>query len=189
VTSFCSFFLLATHPTSPQTHLGFRSLRCCAAKATSSQSWVCTCNRESRSPESSFPTILHREVQIRFLVAFYVTARSLRQVHHHGLSSSSSGVHRSSSYATHHRPDWAALLVSTVVKSLLSNLVLHTEYADLHRHDSTRDNLLQCLIYFVMIDLSSTCDCTIVLICKSLVIFKSYYWIKIKLKVLLFPTA
>jgi hypothetical protein len=45
-------------------------------------------------------------------------------------------------------------------------------------------NLLQCLICIVMIDLSSTCDCTAVLIYKSLIIFISYFCIKIKLKVL-----
>jgi hypothetical protein len=35
------------------------------------------------------------------------------------------------------------------------------------------DNLLQCLIYIIMIDLFSSCDCTVVLICKSLVMFMS----------------
>jgi hypothetical protein len=37
-----------------------------------------------------------------------------------------------------------------------------------------------------MIDLFITSDCTIVLISKSLVMFISYFWIKIKLKVILF---
>jgi hypothetical protein len=50
------------------------------------------------------------------------------------------------------------------------------------------DNLLQYLICIIMIDLSSTRDCTSVLICKSLVMFMSYFWIKIKLKMLLFLT-
>jgi hypothetical protein len=39
-----------------------------------------------------------------------------------------------------------------------------------------------------MIDISSTFDCTVVLFYKSLVIFMIYFWIKITLKVLLFPT-
>jgi hypothetical protein len=40
-----------------------------------------------------------------------------------------------------------------------------------------------------MIDLSSACDSTAVLIRNSFVIFIIYLWIKIKLKVLLFPTS
>jgi hypothetical protein len=51
------------------------------------------------------------------------------------------------------------------------------------------DNLLQCLICIVRIDLSSTCDCISIFICKSLVVFMSYFWIKIKLKVLLCTTS
>jgi hypothetical protein len=44
------------------------------------------------------------------------------------------------------------------------------------------DDLLQCLICIVMIDLSSTCDCTAILICKLLDMFMSYFWIKLKTK-------
>jgi hypothetical protein len=50
------------------------------------------------------------------------------------------------------------------------------------------DNLLLGLIFIAMLDLSSTCDSSTVLICKSLVMFMSYFWIKIKLKVLIYPT-
>jgi hypothetical protein len=49
-------------------------------------------------------------------------------------------------------------------------------------------DLLQCSIYIVVIDLSSTYDSTTVLICNSLFMFMIYFLIKIKLKVLLFPT-
>jgi hypothetical protein len=48
------------------------------------------------------------------------------------------------------------------------------------------DNSLQYLICIVMIDLSSTCDSIVVLIYKSLVMFMTYFCIKIKLKALLF---
>jgi hypothetical protein len=39
-----------------------------------------------------------------------------------------------------------------------------------------------------VIDLFRTCDSTNILICNALVMFMIYLWIKIKLKVLLFPT-
>jgi hypothetical protein len=50
------------------------------------------------------------------------------------------------------------------------------------------DNLLQCLLFIVMIDLSITCDSTAILIYNALVIFVIYPGIKIKLKVLIFRT-
>jgi hypothetical protein len=46
-----------------------------------------------------------------------------------------------------------------------------------------RDNLLQCLICIVIIDLSRVCDSYVVLIYKSLVLNLNY------LKMLLFPTS
>jgi hypothetical protein len=48
--------------------------------------------------------------------------------------------------------------------------------------------LLQCLFNIVVIDLFSTSDSVVVSFFNSLVIFMIYFWIKIKLKVLLFPT-
>jgi hypothetical protein len=50
------------------------------------------------------------------------------------------------------------------------------------------DNLLQCLLFIAMTDLSRTCDSTASLICYALVMFIIYSWIKIKLKVLIYPT-
>jgi hypothetical protein len=50
------------------------------------------------------------------------------------------------------------------------------------------DNLLQYLLFIVMIDLSKTCTTATSLICYALVMFMIYPWIKIKLKVLIFPT-
>jgi hypothetical protein len=50
------------------------------------------------------------------------------------------------------------------------------------------DNLLQYLLSIAMIDLSRTCGSTGSLICNALVKFMIYPWIKIKLKVLIFPT-
>jgi hypothetical protein len=50
------------------------------------------------------------------------------------------------------------------------------------------DNLLQYLLFIAIIDLSITCGSTASLICTALVMFIIYPWIKIKLKVLIFPT-
>jgi hypothetical protein len=50
------------------------------------------------------------------------------------------------------------------------------------------DNLLQYLLFIAMINLSRTCDSIATLICNALVIFMIYSWIKIKLKVLIYPT-
>jgi hypothetical protein len=46
------------------------------------------------------------------------------------------------------------------------------------------DNLLQCLLCIAIIDLSRTCVTS--LICYALVMFMIYFWIKIKLKVLIY---
>jgi hypothetical protein len=48
-------------------------------------------------------------------------------------------------------------------------------------------SMLQCFMFIVVIDLSSTFDSTIVSICNLLFIFIIYFWIK-KLKVLIFLT-
>jgi hypothetical protein len=73
-----------------------------------------------------------------------------------------------------------------IVHSLLSNRVLLSLIICIDM--ILLDNLLQRLIYIIMIDLSSICDCTTVLIYKLLDIIMSYFCIKIKLKILLFPT-
>jgi hypothetical protein len=49
------------------------------------------------------------------------------------------------------------------------------------------DSLMQCLLFIAMIDLSRTCGTAASLICYALVMFMIYPWIKIKLKVLIFP--
>jgi hypothetical protein len=50
------------------------------------------------------------------------------------------------------------------------------------------DNLLQYFMFIVVMDLLRNCGNTIVLICNLLVMFMSYFWIKIKVKMLIFPT-
>jgi hypothetical protein len=50
------------------------------------------------------------------------------------------------------------------------------------------NNLLQYLLFITVIYLSRTCDSIASLICNALLMFMFYPWIKIKLKVLIFPT-
>jgi hypothetical protein len=50
------------------------------------------------------------------------------------------------------------------------------------------DNLLQCLLFITVIDLSRTCDSIATLNWNALVMFMIYSWIKIKLKLLIYPT-
>jgi hypothetical protein len=50
------------------------------------------------------------------------------------------------------------------------------------------DNLLQYLMFIVVIDLSRICDSSGILIYNALGMFMIYHWIKIKLKMLIFPT-
>jgi hypothetical protein len=50
------------------------------------------------------------------------------------------------------------------------------------------DNLLRYLMFIIVINLSRTCDSIATLIYNALVMFMIYSWIKIKLKVLIFPT-
>jgi hypothetical protein len=50
------------------------------------------------------------------------------------------------------------------------------------------DNLLQCLLFIAVIDLSRTYDGTAILICNALVMFMIYSLIKIKQKLLIFST-
>jgi hypothetical protein len=50
------------------------------------------------------------------------------------------------------------------------------------------DNLLQYFLFIIMIDLSSIFDSTVVSIYNLLFMFIIYFYIKIKLKVLIFST-
>jgi hypothetical protein len=50
------------------------------------------------------------------------------------------------------------------------------------------DNLVQCLLFFDMIDMSRSCDSSADLIYYASIMFMIYSWIKIKLKMLIFST-
>jgi hypothetical protein len=69
---------------------------------------------------------------------------------------------------------------SQVMSYILNQLI----YVDL----ILLDNVLQCLLFIIMIDLSRTYDNTDILICNALVMFIIYPWIKIKPKALIFST-
>jgi hypothetical protein len=51
------------------------------------------------------------------------------------------------------------------------------------------DNLLQCLLFIAVINLSRNYDNTAILICNALVMFMIYFCIKIKLKILIFSAV
>jgi hypothetical protein len=51
------------------------------------------------------------------------------------------------------------------------------------------DSLLQCFLFITVVDLSSNFDSTVVSICNLLFMFIICFWIKIKIKVLIFPTV
>jgi hypothetical protein len=125
----------------PPTHLGFHLLRCCAAKATSSHSSLCICDRESMSLESSVSMILHQErankvfgkrssqLLSRFFKFFITACLPLHQTSVEG--------HRLQHelHQTKHRLHQGT---TSHVQFLLSNHVLHNEYVDLRRHDFGR---------------------------------------------------
>jgi hypothetical protein len=82
---------------------------------------------------------------IRFLRAFYTTARSLLQVHHDDSSTSLSGARWPLLSTTRHRPNWTTSFQlhrrqrrGRIIHSLLSNHVFHIEYDNLRRHDYAR---------------------------------------------------
>ena len=48
--------------------------------------------------------------------------------------------------------------------------------------------MVECVILFAMIDLSRSCVDMSSLICCLFIVFMIYFWIKLKLKVLIYPT-
>jgi hypothetical protein len=72
--------------------------------------------------------------------------------------------------------------LSSQIMSYILNMLICVGMILLH-------NLLQFLLFIDMIDLSRTCNSTAISICNALVQFMIYHWIKIKLKVLIFPAT
>jgi hypothetical protein len=129
----------------PPTHLVFHLLRCSTTKATSSRSSMCIHNQESRSSESSFSAILHRERVNKFLENDLCDC---------SLASSSSSsrltylfVGRAPRVITFNANSVRPIVISirssssrtaSHVRFLLSNHISHIEYFDLSRHNFAR---------------------------------------------------
>jgi hypothetical protein len=173
----------------PPTHLGFRLLHYCTAKATSSCSLTCIHDLESGSPEPSSSAILQRERANKFLGS---------DLYDCSLASSSSSsqliypfVRCMSRVVAFNANSVRPIIIvkephvtygfSSQIMSYILNMFICVGMILL-------DNLLQCLVFIPMIDLSRTSGSTASLNCNALLMFMIYSWIKIKLKVLIFPT-
>jgi hypothetical protein len=124
----------------------------------------------------------------------FITAHSLLRVLHHGSSTSSLDARRGLSPSTQ-TPSGDCRLHPIVV--IREQQVMYDFFPPIMSYILNMlicvgmillDNLLQCLLFIAMIDLSRTCGTTASLICNALLMFMIYSWIKIKLKVLICPT-
>jgi hypothetical protein len=168
------------------THLGLHLIRCCADKTSSSHSSTCICGRaglRNCHPQRSSTW----RGRIRFLEAIFMTGRSLLQVLHHAClplcQTQTSTEGRRLQCELHHAD---RRLHPTIVNepqvtngsfsqnmSYILNMLIYIGIILL-------DNLLQCLLFIALIDLSRTCGNTATLIYNALVMFLIYPWIKIK---------
>jgi hypothetical protein len=154
---------IITHPTSPQTHLGFRGLRCWVTKTSSSQSSTCIYDRERRSLELLSLMILHWERVNKVLwsvlwdcsiasstssswLVYIFIERALTIVVYNTSLLKLSGVF--TIQLSSRKNEASYVLYSQIITYILS-LMICIDMILL-------DNLLQCLIYIIMIDLSST---------------------------------
>jgi hypothetical protein len=163
------------------THLGFCLLCCCTFKATSSHSLACIRNRQSRSLKPSSSMILHRErahkifrkQSLRLLTPFFkffITAHlPLHRTHAEGrrlqclLHQDNRHLHP---IIVINEPqvmyDFSSQIISYILNILICvGMIL-------------LDNLLQCLLFITMIDISRICGSTASLICNALIMFMIY---------------
>jgi hypothetical protein len=179
----------------PPAHLVSCLLCCCAAKTTSSHLSTCICDRESRSPKPSFSAILHRErvnnifgkrssLLLTCFFKFFTT------VHLPLCRTRAKGRHLQRELCQHDRCLHLIVVVQepqvtygsfSQIMSYIFNLLICVGMIFL-------DSLLQYLLFIVMIDLSRNCGNIATLIWNALVMFIIYPLIKIKLKMLIFPT-
>jgi hypothetical protein len=183
---------VTTNSHKPPMHLSFHLLHCYVDKASSSRSLTCICDPESRSPRPLSSTILHWErankvfgnYSMRLLDHFFkfITTRlpfPQASANRHGLQCvvvTEWRLHNSTIVKDEKTP----YVLFSLITYYMLNLVICIVMILL--------DLLQCLICIILIHLSTTYDSTIVLICNLLFMFMIYFWIKIKLKVLLFST-
>jgi hypothetical protein len=168
---------------------------CCAAGATSSLSSTCICDRESRSPEPSSSAIMYREMAnkifgkrssglLAHVIKFFtITHLPFRR-------SRAEGRHLQRKLCQAHRRLHSVIVIMepqvtydscSQIMSYIFNMLICVCMILL-------DNVVQCLLFIAMIDLSRTYGTAASLICYASVMFMIYPWIKIKLKMLIFLT-
>jgi hypothetical protein len=164
----------------PPTHLGFHLLCCYAAKATSSWSSMCICDRESRSLEPSSLVILHQERVNKIFgkrsmwlldsfSKFVITARlplhrscaEPRRINHE-LCQFACGLQKSTTI----KED--TYILNSQIMSYILNILIYVGMIPL-------DSLLQWFLFVVMIDLSGTFESTVVSIFNLLFMFVIYF--------------
>jgi hypothetical protein len=176
-------------------HLVFCLLCCCVAKATSSCLSMCIRDWESRSLEPSSSAILHQErvnkvfgkrcsrLLAHFIKFFITTRLPLCQTHTEGRR-----LQRELRQADYHLHPIIVIKEQQVMYGFFSQIMSYILNMLICIGMILLDNLLQYLLFIAMIYLSRTYDSTASLICFALLTFMIYPWIKIKLKVLIFPT-
>jgi hypothetical protein len=109
-----------------------------------------------------------------------MTARLFLQVLHHDSSTSLSDARRGSLSSTrtpsadHHLHPIVIVKELQVMYNFFSQIMSYILNMLVCVCMILLDNLLQCLLFIAMIDLSRTCDSTVILICNVLVMFMIY---------------
>jgi hypothetical protein len=144
----------------------FRRFCSCTAEATSCRSSTCICDRESRSPDPSSSAILHWEMTnkvfgkrssrlLAHFIKFFTTARlPLRWSRAEGcrLQCKLRQADRRLHLAIVVKEPQVTYSSYSQIMSYISNMLICVDMILL-------DNLLQCLLFIAMIDLSRTCGC------------------------------
>jgi hypothetical protein len=175
-------------------HLGFCLLYCYATKSTSSRLSTYICDWESRSPKPSSLAILHRKkankvfgkhstrLLDRFSKFIITTCLPLRwscagpRHIYHKLRESACGLQNSITV----KEDMYVL--DSRIMSYILNISICVGMILL-------DILLQWFLFITVIDLASIFHSTFVSLWNLVFSSIIYFWIKIKLKMLIFPTG
>jgi hypothetical protein len=186
---------VTTNNHEPPTYLGFCLLLYYATKATSAHSSTCIYDRESRSLEPSSSAIQHQgrvnkvfgkrssQLLARFFKFFIMTHLTLRRMRVEGRR-----LQRELCRVNCHLHPIIVIKELQVTYDFSSQIMSYILSMLICVSMILLDNLLQCLPFISIIDLSRTCGSTTSLICNALVMFIIYPWTKIILKVLIFPT-
>jgi hypothetical protein len=156
---------------------------------------MCIYDRENKSSEPSSSVILHWERanqvfgkrSLRLLARFFkffITAR----LHLHRLCIEGHHLQHELYQVDHCLQPVIVVKEPNIMYGFYSQIMSYIFNVLIYVGIILLDNLLQCLLFIAMIDLSRTYGTTASLICYALVLFMIYPWIKIKLKVLIFPT-